>query len=82
MTNVDLTRRGFLGGTAASALIASGVMPAHAATTVGFIYVGPRDDWGWNQAHAVAAKALKGNGIKVIEEENVPETDAVSKSME
>ena len=50
MTNVDLTRRGFLGGTAASALIASGVMPAHAATTVGFIYVGPRDDWGWNQA--------------------------------
>jgi basic membrane protein A len=82
MTNVDLTRRGFLGGTAASALLASGVMPAHAATTVGFIYVGPRDDWGWNQAHAVAAKALKGNGIKVIEEENVPETDAVSKSME
>jgi basic membrane protein A len=28
--------------------------------TVGFIYVGPKDDYGYNQAHAVAAKALKG----------------------
>src|SRR5258708_15132780 len=82
MQNVDFTRRGFLSGAAAGALMASGVLPARAATTVGFIYVGPRDDWGWNQAHAVAAKALKDSGIKVIEEENVPETDAVSKSME
>src|SRR5258708_24767921 len=82
MQNVDFTRRGFLSGAAAGALMASGVLPAHAATTVGFIYVGPRDDWGWNQADAVGAKALKDSGIKVIEEENVPETDAVSKSME
>ena len=82
MQNVDFTRRGFLSGAAAGTLMASGVLPARAATTVGFIYVGPRDDWGWNQAHAVAAKALKDSGIRVIEEENVPETDAVSKSME
>jgi basic membrane protein A len=82
MQNVDFTRRGFLSGAAAGTLMASGVLPARAATTVGFIYVGPRYDWGWNQAHAVAAKALKDSGIKVIEEENVPETDAVSKSME
>ena len=27
--------------------------------TVGIVYVGPRDDFGWNQAHAVAAEALK-----------------------
>jgi basic membrane protein A and related proteins len=82
MQNIGLTRRGFLGGSAAGTLLAAGVLPAQAVTTVGFIYVGPRDDWGWNQAHAVAAKALKGSGIKVIEEENVPESDAVSKSME
>ena len=44
---------------------------------------GARDDFGWNQAHAVAIKALKEvPGVKVVEEENVPETDAVSKSME
>src|SRR5260221_11766795 len=82
MQNVDFTRRGFLSGAAAGALMASGVLPARAATTVGFIYVGPRDDWGWNQAHAGAAKALKDSGISAIEEENRPETDAASKSME
>ncbi len=51
--------------------------------TVGVVYVGARDDFGWNQAHAVAIQALKQvPGVKVVEEENVPETDAVSKSME
>ncbi len=51
--------------------------------TVGIVYVGARDDFGWNQAHAVAIQALKEvPGVKVVEEENVPETDAVSKSME
>ena len=54
-----------------------------AAPTIGIVYVGPRDDFGWNQAHAVAAKALKAvPGVKVVEEENVPETVAVQKSME
>ena len=50
--------------------------PAQAAgLTIGIIYVGPRDDYGWNQAHAVGAKALKAvPGVKVVEEENVPET--------
>ena len=47
------------------------------------VYVGARDDFGWNQAHAVGVKALKElPGVKVVEEENVPETDAVSKTME
>jgi basic membrane protein A len=50
---------------------------------VGFIYVGSRDDYGYNQAHAQGAAALKSvPGIKVVEEENVPETDAVEKTME
>ncbi len=43
----------------------------------------PRDDFGWNQAHAVAAKALKAvPGVTVVEDENVPETDACAKTME
>jgi len=50
--------------------------------TIGIIYVGPRDDFGWNQAHAVGAQALKSiPGVTVVEEENVPETAAVSKTM-
>ncbi|WP_437331063.1 BMP family ABC transporter substrate-binding protein [Sorangium sp. So ce381] len=51
--------------------------------TVGFIYVGPRDDYGYNQAHAEGAAALaKLAGVKTREEENVPETVAVQKTLE
>jgi basic membrane protein A and related proteins len=51
--------------------------------TVGVIYVGPRDDYGYNQAQAEAAAALKKMaGVKVVEEENVPETAAVQKTMQ
>ena len=84
MTTFRMTRRGFMGSAAATSLVLGTGLPARAATTtIGFIYVGPRDDFGWNQAHAVGAKALKElPGVKILEEENVPETDAVAKSME
>ena len=50
--------------------------------TVGVIYVGPRDDFGYNQAQAQAAAEMKKMpGLKVVEEENVPETTAVQKTM-
>ena len=50
--------------------------------TVGVIYVGPRDDYGYNQAQAqAAAEVKKMPGIKLVEEENVPETAAVQKTM-
>jgi simple sugar transport system substrate-binding protein len=50
---------------------------------VGFIYVGARDDFGYNQSHAQAAAIIKKlPNVKVIEEENVPETVAVQKTME
>jgi simple sugar transport system substrate-binding protein len=80
-----LSRRQLLGGTAAVAL--AGTLPARLAFaanfTVGFIYVGSRDDYGYNQAHAQGAAAVKKMaGVKVTEEENVPETDAVEKTME
>src|ERR1700710_2892439 len=50
---------------------------------IGFIYVGPKDDYGYNQAHAEAAAVLKKlPGVKIVEEEKVPETDAVQKTMQ
>ena len=49
---------------------------------VGVIYVGPRDDYGYNQAQAQAAAAIrKMPGITVIEQEKVPETSDVQKVM-
>lgn len=87
-SNFTLDRRQFLRGLAAtSALSAVAVTPlrqALAATiTVGFVYVGARDDYGYNQAHAEGAAALKKlPGINVVEEESVPETVAVQKTME
>ena len=52
-------------------------------TTVGVIYVGARGDYGYNQAQASAAAIIKKlPNVKVVEEENVPETIAVQKTME
>jgi basic membrane protein A and related proteins len=85
MALLNFDRRTFLKASAASVLAAgSAGRAAHAAgVTIGIVYVGPRDDFGWNQAHAVAAQALKSiPGVNVVEEENVPETDACSKAME
>ena len=50
---------------------------------VGFIYVGPKDDFGYNQAHAEGAAAMLANvpGIKIVEEASVPETTAVAETM-
>ncbi|MEM9808463.1 MAG: BMP family ABC transporter substrate-binding protein [Cyanobacteria bacterium P01_D01_bin.56] len=49
---------------------------------VGFIYVGPKDDFGYNQAHAEGAAAMAAvPGIKIVEEASVPETTAVLEAM-
>lgn len=50
---------------------------------VGALYVGPKDDFGWNQAHAEGVASLAAiSGVKIVEEERVPETIEVQKSME
>jgi simple sugar transport system substrate-binding protein len=50
---------------------------------VGFIYVGTKDDYGYNQSHAEGAAIIKKlAGVKVLEEEKVTETMDVQKSME
>lgn len=49
---------------------------------MGFIYVGPKDDFGYNQAHAEGkAGVAQIAGVKTVEEANVPETTAVQESM-
>ncbi|MCE2474323.1 MAG: BMP family ABC transporter substrate-binding protein [Alphaproteobacteria bacterium] len=83
------SRRDVLKATAGMAAVATAgtLMPWQvgraASLTVGFIYVGPKDDYGYNQAHAEGAAALRSiEGVTLVEEENVSETVDVQKSME
>jgi simple sugar transport system substrate-binding protein len=87
MPTSRVSRRRLLKAAAvAGAGVLAGVLPRRRASAaesaVGFIYVGPRDDYGYNQAHAQGAAAVRKMGIKVLEEENVAETVAVEKTME
>jgi basic membrane protein A len=71
--------------TIAGAALLGFATPAHAAggLTVGFIYVGPKTDYGYNQSHHEGAEVIaKMPGVKIREEEMVPETSAVQKTME
>jgi len=73
---------GLAGAGALGALAAAGRAFAADKLVVGVIYVGPRDDYGYNQAQAQAAAALKKmSGISVVEQEKVPETTDVQKTM-
>ena len=56
--------------------------PVEKTLTMGFIYVGPKDDYGYNQSHAQGkADASKLSGVKTVEEASVPETTAVEETM-
>lgn len=49
---------------------------------IGFIYNAPKADYGWNQAQASGAAAIASlPGIKIIEQESVPETKEVQEVM-
>lgn len=51
--------------------------------TVGYLYVGARNDYGYNQNHAVAAQAVgQLPGVRLVEQERVPESDKVAVAME
>ena len=83
-----LDRRAVLTGLgAAGALAALGPLHSLRAAAadklvVGVIYVGPRDDYGYNQAQAQAAAAVKKlPGVTLVEQEKVPETTDVQKTM-
>ncbi|MDO8883714.1 BMP family ABC transporter substrate-binding protein [Pseudotabrizicola sp.] len=85
-----ISRRRFLGSSAALAgatamggVLGAGSALAQTPLTVGFIYVGPKGDFGYNQAHAEGAAAVKAMpGVTVLEEENVPESVDVKNTME
>lgn len=81
-----IDRRRFLHTTAAGVAVSAlgaGRAAAAPSATLGFIYVGPKDDYGYNQSHAEGAAAVKKiPGITIVEEERVPETVAVTKTME
>lgn len=89
MKQYKTTRRRFLksaAGAVSMAAVGGSLLPANsyaADLSVGFIYVGPKDDFGYNQAHAEGAAAVKAMaGVTVVEEENVPESIDVQKTME
>jgi basic membrane protein A len=43
--------------------------------TAGFVYIGPRLDWGWNQSFAMAAEALRGvPNVRVVQADYLPES--------
>ncbi len=91
MPSMDrINRRSWIKGvSAAGAGLAFGgasglaVAQAEKSIIIGMVYVGPRDDFGYNQAHYEAAQEIrKLPGIKMVGEENVPETQAAQKSMQ
>lgn len=74
---------GMTGGLAAAVFAPARRASAAGALEIGFLYVGARDDYGYNQAHAEGAAAVKTMpGVKVLEEERIPETVDVVKSMD
>ncbi|HEV8298162.1 MAG TPA: BMP family ABC transporter substrate-binding protein [Acidimicrobiales bacterium] len=69
------------GGTCATA---GATGPGTGGSAVGFIFVGPKDDFGYNQAAYQGAKEVEKacTDFKVLTAENVPEDDNASRVME
>ncbi len=90
MSQKGLTRRQFVkNAAAATAMVSASPLflsnPAWGAKTVrmGFIYVGPRDDYGYNQSHYEGKQSLASlNWVKTSDQEKVPETTDVQEAME
>ena len=88
MSNPASSRRTFLKGAAASSLglaLGGTAFRALAADglTVGIVYVGSRDDFGWNASHAVGIAPLaKLPGVRIVQQERVPETKEVVTAIE
>ncbi|MBL1176980.1 BMP family ABC transporter substrate-binding protein [Pantanalinema sp. GBBB05] len=59
----------------------TGATSAANELVMGFIYVGPKDDFGYNQAHFLGKEGLKATGVKTIEQASVPETTEVQEVM-
>lgn len=66
------------GGTTSSPAAGGGAKEV----VMGFIYVGPKDDYGWNQAHFEGKEGVaKLAGVKTVDQASVPETKDVQEAM-
>src|SRR4051794_13071141 len=82
MTRRALLLAILLGSAVGCGARSAGEAPGDKALVVGFVYIGARDDYGYNQAHARGAAAVKlMPGVRVSEEERVSDTVDVQKSM-
>jgi basic membrane protein A len=71
-----------LAGVLTLAVIGVTAAPAADKVNMGFIYVGPKDDYGYNQAHAEGCAGVqKLSWVKGVEEASVPETTSVQETM-
>jgi basic membrane protein A and related proteins len=83
----QVTRRRFIAsltaaGTAAAFAKPPLVMGAESPLVMGFVYGGPKNDLGYNQAHAEGKQAVMALPfVKAVEEANVVETVGVEESM-
>jgi simple sugar transport system substrate-binding protein/basic membrane protein A len=70
--------------TATGATAVAGTGPGAGSEAVGFIFVGPKDDFGYNQAAYEGSQAVKAAfpNLDIITAENVPETDEAARVME
>ena len=66
------------------AAAATGTGPGAGSKKVGFIFVGPKDDYGYNQAAFQGSEAVKAKfpDLEVLTAENVPEDDNATRIME
>jgi basic membrane protein A and related proteins len=71
-------------GVAATDAAAAGTGPGAGSKKVGFIFVGPKDDYGYNQAAYQGSQALKEKFpvLEILTAENVPEDDNATRVME
>ena len=69
---------------AASATAVPAAQPGQNSKAVGFIFVGPKDDFGYNQAAYEGSQAVKKAypKLKVLTAENVPQDDNAARVME
>ena len=63
---------------------ATSVSPGKDSKAVGFIFVGPKDDFGYNQAAYQGSQAVQKAypNVEVLTAENVPETDEAARVMQ
>ena len=76
------TSRLWTGCTAPPPQQAASPSPSAKPLTIGFIYVGPKDDYGYNQSHAEGKAAVAQlSWVKTVEQANVPESKEVAETM-